>query len=199
MPSFFDPTWKLAEGRRICRASLAFLLKLAYARAFVLSWYPAHESPPPPIDVDRALIETEQYWEDWAGRCTYRGESRDLVLRSLLTLKALTYAPTGGIVAAATTSLPEQIGGVRNWDYRFCWLRDATLTLYSLMQSGYIEEAEAWTNWLLRAVGGDPEQMQIMYGVAGERRLLECELKHLSGYENSRPVRIGNAASEHFS
>jgi GH15 family glucan-1,4-alpha-glucosidase len=118
------------------------------------------------------------------------------MVRSLITLKALTYAPTGGIVAAATTSLPEQLGGVRNWDYRFCWLRDATFTLYSLMQSGFTEEASTWIEWLLRAIAGDPGQMQIMYGVAGERRLTEFELRHLPGYEKSSPVRIGNAASE---
>ncbi|HEY0792795.1 MAG TPA: glycoside hydrolase family 15 protein [Chthoniobacterales bacterium] len=167
-------------------------------KTFVLNWYPSHEAPPPPLDVERELAETEQFWEAWAGQCTYEGEFRELVLRSLLALKALTYAPTGGIVAAATTSLPEEIGGVRNWDYRFCWLRDATFTLYSLMQSGYTKEAEGWTDWLLRAVAGDPEQMQIMYGLAGERRLDEFELKHLSGYENSKPVRIGNAASGQF-
>jgi GH15 family glucan-1,4-alpha-glucosidase len=187
------------RGRKEDLSSIAsFRVETGVRKAFVLSWYPSHEGPPPSLDVDRTLTETKQYWEDWAGQCNYRGESRDLVLRSLLTLKALTYAPTGGIVAAATTSLPEQIGGVRNWDYRFCWLRDATLTLYSLMQSGYAEEAKAWTDWLLRAVAGDPEQMQIMYGITGERRLHEYELKHLSGYENSRPVRIGNAASEQF-
>jgi GH15 family glucan-1,4-alpha-glucosidase len=187
------------SGRKEDLSSIAsFRVETGVRKAFVLSWYPSHEVPPPSLDVDRALTETKQYWEDWAGQCNYRGESRDLVLRSLLTLKALTYAPTGGIVAAATTSLPEQIGGVRNWDYRFCWLRDATLTLYSLMQSGYAEEARAWTDWLLRAVAGNPEQMQIMYGITGDRRLHEYELKHLSGYENSRPVRIGNAASEQF-
>ncbi|MBV9489948.1 MAG: glycoside hydrolase family 15 protein, partial [Verrucomicrobia bacterium] len=176
----------------------AFRVEAGTKKAFALSWYPSHEKPPAAPDADHALANTERFWEDWAGKCTYQGEARELVLRSLLTLKALTYAPTGGIVAAATTSLPEAIGGVRNWDYRFCWLRDATLTLYALMQSGYVEEAEAWTNWLLRAVAGDPDQMQIMYGVAGERRLAEYELKHLSGYENSRPVRIGNAASQQF-
>lgn len=179
-------------------STATFRVETGAKQAFTLSWYPSYEAPPPPFDVDRALADTERFWEDWASKCTYQGEARELVLRSLLTLKGLTYAPTGGIVAAATTSLPEQIGGVRNWDYRFCWLRDATLTLYSLMQSGYTEEAEAWTNWLLRAVAGDPEQMQIMYGAAGERRLHEYELTHLSGYENSKPVRIGNAASEQF-
>ena len=179
-------------------SNASFRVEPGTKQIFTLSWYQSHENPPPPLDADEALAGTERFWEDWAARCNYEGEARELVMRSLLTLKGLTYAPTGGIVAAATTSLPEQIGGVRNWDYRFCWLRDATLTLYSLMQSGYTEEAEAWTNWLLRAVAGDPEQMQIMYGVAGERRLNEYELTHLAGYENSRPVRIGNAASEQF-
>ncbi|HTB80748.1 MAG TPA: glycoside hydrolase family 15 protein [Opitutaceae bacterium] len=166
--------------------------------AFVLTWYPSHEEAPGPIKVEPALDGTRRYWEDWAARCKYRGPWHAAVLRSLLTLKALTYAPTGGIVAAATTSLPEFIGGVRNWDYRFCWLRDATFTLYSFMTAGYTEEARAWSDWLLRAAAGDPAQLQIMYGLAGERTLPEFELGHLRGYENSRPVRIGNAASEQF-
>ncbi|MEI9999587.1 MAG: glycoside hydrolase family 15 protein [Verrucomicrobiota bacterium] len=165
-------------------------------KSFVMTWHPAHEPPPRSVDAARSLEETEVYWREWAGRCTYRGEWREAVVRSLLTLKALTYAPTGGIMAALTTSLPEQLGGVRNWDYRFCWLRDATFTLYSLMMAGYTEEASAWSHWLLRAVAGDPAQLQIMYGAAGERRLTEVQLTHLSGYENSKPVRIGNAASE---
>ena len=165
---------------------------------FALSWYPSHEKPPGLIDPERALKETQDYWLDWVSHSTCEGEWRDIMVRSLITLKALTYAPTGGVVAAATTSLPEQIGGVRNWDYRFCWLRDATFTLYSLMQSGFTEEASQWIEWLLRAIAGDPADLQIMYGLAGERRLPEFELKHLSGYENSRPVRIGNAASEQF-
>jgi GH15 family glucan-1,4-alpha-glucosidase len=165
-------------------------------KSFVLTWHPSHEPPPEPVHAWHSLVETQNYWHEWAGRCTYRGEWRDAVVRSLMTLKALTYAPTGGIVAALTTSLPEKIGGVRNWDYRFCWLRDATFTLYSLMQAGYTEEASAWSNWLLRAVAGDPAQLQIMYGAGGERRLVEIQLAHLSGYENSKPVRIGNAASD---
>jgi GH15 family glucan-1,4-alpha-glucosidase len=167
-------------------------------KSFVLTWYPAHETPPAAISADDALRETESYWKEWASRCSYQGEWREAVMRSLLTLKGLAYAPTGGLVAALTTSLPEKIGGVRNWDYRFCWLRDATFTLYSLMQAGYTEEASSWSRWLLRAVAGDPAQMQIMYGVAGERRLTEVELSHLPGYENSSPVRVGNAASEQF-
>ena len=167
-------------------------------KSFVLTWYPAHESPPQSVDADESLRETEAYWKEWVSKCTYRGEWREAVVRSLLTLKALTYAPTGGIIAALTTSLPEKLGGVRNWDYRFCWLRDATFTLYSFMRAGYTEEAAAWSRWLLRAVAGDPAQLQIMYGAAGERRLTEIQLAHLPGYENSSPVRVGNAASEQF-
>jgi GH15 family glucan-1,4-alpha-glucosidase len=167
-------------------------------KPFVLTWYPAHVPAPEAVEASHSLTETEHYWREWASRCTYRGEWRETVVRSLLTLKALTYTPTGGIMAALTTSLPEKLSGVRNWDYRFCWLRDATFTLYSLMQSGYTEEASAWSNWLLRAVAGDPAQLQIMYGAAGERRLTEIQLSHLPGYENSWPVRVGNAASEQF-
>jgi GH15 family glucan-1,4-alpha-glucosidase len=167
-------------------------------RAFVLTWYPSHEHAPEPIDPFQALEKTEAFWREWCSHCTYRGPWREAVTRSLLTLKALTYAPTGGIVAAVTTSLPEQLGGIRNWDYRFCWLRDATFTLYSLMQAGYRDEAESWCDWLLRAVAGDPAQLQMLYGAAGERSLPELELRHLAGYENSRPVRIGNAATRQF-
>jgi GH15 family glucan-1,4-alpha-glucosidase len=167
-------------------------------RSFVLTWYPSHLNPPDPVDAIRVLERTELYWREWASRCTYRGEWREAVLRSLITLKGLTYAPTGGILAAATTSLPEYVGGVRNWDYRYCWLRDATFTLYSFMEAGYTEEASAWSEWLLRAVAGDPAQLQIMYGAAGERSLTELELTHLRGYEHSRPVRVGNAASGQF-
>jgi len=140
------------------------------------------------------LQDTEDFWTEWCSRCSYEGDHRDLVMRSLITLKALTYAPTGGIVAAPTTSLPEKLGGSRNWDYRYCWLRDATFTLLALMNSGYTEEASAWHNWLLRAVAGSPASMQIMYGIMGERRLLEWEADWLTGYEGARPVRIGNAA-----
>lgn len=175
-----------------------FSVKEGERKSFILTWYPSHEPAPSPINSWHSLIETENYWRKWASRCTYHGEWRDAVVRSLLTLKALTYVPTGGIVAALTTSLPEKIGGVRNWDYRCCWLRDATFTLYSLMQAGYTEEAADWSHWLLRAVAGDPSQLQILYGAMGERRLTEVELPHLSGYENSKPVRIGNAASEQF-
>lgn len=163
---------------------------------FVLTWHPSHEPSPDPVDSEAALADTEQYWLDWTSRCTYTGRYRDAVIRSLITLKALTYQPTGGMVAAATTSLPETIGGERNWDYRFCWLRDATVTLEALMRGGYTEEAAAWRDWLLRAIAGSPEDIQIMYGVAGERRLTELEADWLPGYEDSRPVRIGNAAAE---
>jgi GH15 family glucan-1,4-alpha-glucosidase len=165
---------------------------------FVMTWSAPYEPAPPGVDAEQALAETQESWEKWSGTCTYRGEWRDAVLRSLITLKALTYAPTGGIVAAATTSLPEQLGGPRNWDYRYCWVRDATFTLYSLVTAGYLDEARAWREWLLRAVAGKPSQIQIMYGLAGERRLTELELPWLPGYENSRPVRIGNAASRQF-
>ncbi len=163
-----------------------------------LVWHPSFEEPRRLASVDDALGDTLAFWMRWADRCTYRGPWREQVLRSLLTLKALTFSSTGGIVAAATTSLPELIGGVRNWDYRFCWLRDATFTLLAFMDTGYTDEAAAWIDWLLRAVAGDPGQLQIMYGVAGERRLKETTLPHLRGYENSAPVRIGNAAAEQF-
>src|SRR5215210_4528301 len=165
---------------------------------FVLTWYPSHEPVPDPVDGIAATEDTTRWWQEWSARSSADGPHRDLVQRSLITLKALTYAPTGGIVAAPTTSLPEQIGGVRNWDYRFCWVRDATLVLQSLMHAGYMDEAAAWRDWLLRAVAGSPSEMQIMYGPAGERRLTELELDWLPGYEGSAPVRIGNAASDQF-
>src|SRR5665213_206147 len=165
---------------------------------FSLSWYPATDAPPRPVDAAYAIADTEQWWEEWVAQCTYDGEYRDAVVRSLITLKALTYEPTGGIVAAPTTSLPESVGGGRNWDYRFCWLRDATLTLESLMRGGFYQEAMAWRSWLLRATAGDPSQLQIMYGAGGERRLDEWEVDWLPGYEGSRPVRIGNAAAGQF-
>jgi GH15 family glucan-1,4-alpha-glucosidase len=165
---------------------------------FTLVWYPSHEEPPPPLDSYYAVHLTEAYWSEWAELCSYNGPYKDAVVRSLITLKALTYEPTGGIVAAATTSLPEALGGNRNWDYRFCWLRDATLTLEALMRGGYYTEAMAWRDWLLRAVAGDVSKLQIMYGAAGERRLDEWEADWLPGYENSSPVRIGNAASEQY-
>ncbi|MFD6419754.1 glycoside hydrolase family 15 protein [Streptomyces sp. NPDC060194] len=161
---------------------------------FVLTWHPSHEPRPEPIDPFEALEHSLEDWAEWAAQCTYDGPYREEVMRSLITLKALTYAPTGGIVAAPTTSLPEELGGVRNWDYRFCWLRDSTLTLGALLSAGFVDEAEAWRDWLLRAVAGDPADLQIMYGLAGERRLPETELPWLSGYEGSAPVRTGNEA-----
>jgi GH15 family glucan-1,4-alpha-glucosidase len=162
---------------------------------FVLMHAVSHLEPPPAIDPEAALGRTVRHWRQWAGRCSVAGEYAEPMRRSLLTLKALTYAPTGGIVAAPTTSLPERIGGQRNWDYRYCWLRDATLTLLALMAGGYRDEARAWREWLVRAVAGSPSQVQIMYGIAGERRLPESELPWLPGYEASLPVRIGNAAA----
>jgi GH15 family glucan-1,4-alpha-glucosidase len=162
---------------------------------FVLTWHESHSDLPDPIDGRREIELTESWWQEWAARCMYEGPYRDAVVRSLVTLKALTYQPTGGIVAAATTSLPELVGGPRNWDYRYCWLRDATFTLLALMRAGFDSEAEAWRSWLLRAVAGDPAQTQIMYGVAGERRLDEWEVGWLPGYEGSTPVRVGNAAA----
>ena len=164
---------------------------------FVLTWNPSHESPPKPVDAEHALRDTLRFWTDWAQRGNpVHGPYRDAIKRSLLTLKALTYHPTGGIVAAATTSLPELIGGTRNWDYRYCWLRDSTYTLQALISAGYLAEAKAWREWLLRAVAGDPAELQIMYALDGTRRIPEAELPWLSGYENSRPVRTGNAASD---
>jgi GH15 family glucan-1,4-alpha-glucosidase len=163
---------------------------------FVLSWHPQFAEGSCGGDAIRAVTATESWWREWSGRCCYRGPWRDAVVRSLITLKALSYEPTGGIVAAATTSLPEDLGGIRNWDYRYCWLRDAAFSLDAMLRAGYREEARAWRDWLLRVVAGDPAQLQIMYGPAGERRLTELELGWLSGYEGSRPVRVGNAASE---
>jgi GH15 family glucan-1,4-alpha-glucosidase len=165
---------------------------------FVLTWYPSNERPPPHINAEHALQDTIEYWDAWAERCAYKGRWKSEVYQSLVVLKGLTYAPTGGIVAAPTTSLPEKVGGERNWDYRYCWLRDATLSLLAFLNAGYVEEARAWRTWLLRAAAGDPAALQIMYGVAGERRLYEFELEHLPGYEGSKPVRVGNAAAEQF-
>jgi GH15 family glucan-1,4-alpha-glucosidase len=165
---------------------------------FMLTWHASHMRAPRHIDPVQAIDDSQAWWGRWASRIAYQGGWQDAVIRSLLTLKALTYAPTGGIVAAPTTSLPEAIGGVRNWDYRYCWLRDSTFTLYALMLAGLAEEARAWREWLLRAVAGQPKQMQMLYGVAGERRITEQELDWLPGYQGSRPVRVGNAAVDQF-
>ena len=162
--------------------------------SFVLTWAPSYVKRPDPVDAETSLQETERFWREWSELCTYHGPYRDAVVRSLITLKALTYAPTGGIVAAPTTSLPETLGGVRNWDYRFCWLRDAAFTLQALVKTGYSSEACDWREWLLRAIAGSPGRLQIMYGVAGERRLPEAEIPWLAGYEDSKPVRVGNGA-----
>jgi GH15 family glucan-1,4-alpha-glucosidase len=163
---------------------------------FVLTYEASHRACPPAVEPLHALARTEEFWRDWSGRCTYRGPYQPAVRRSLVTLKALTFAPTGGIVAAPTTSLPEMLGGSRNWDYRFCWLRDATLTLLALMDAGYYDEAQAWRDWLQRSIAGSPDRIQIMYGLAGERRLSEWEADWLPGYQGARPVRIGNAAHD---
>jgi GH15 family glucan-1,4-alpha-glucosidase len=176
----------------------AFTVRKGERIPFVLTWFASNQEPPRAVDPEHALRETMEYWQEWGGHCHRKTDWDEAVVRSLVTLKGLTYAPTGGIVAAATTSLPEEIGGVRNWDYRYCWLRDATFTLVVLMQAGYVEEAKSWREWLLRAIAGSAKQMQIMYGVRGERRLPEFELPWLKGYENSAPVRIGNAASTQF-
>ena len=172
-----------------------FAVREGERASFVLTWHLSWESAPRPIDALRAVAETDGWWRAWSGRSTYKWAWKDEVERSLIVLKALTYAPTGGIVAAATTSLPEFLGGVRNWDYRFCWIRDAALALDALMSAGYVEEATKWRDWVIRAVAGDPEDLQIMYGIGGERRLDEYELGWLPGYEASAPVRVGNAAS----
>ncbi|MFN2629409.1 MAG: glycoside hydrolase family 15 protein [Gaiellaceae bacterium] len=165
---------------------------------FVLTWFPSHEDLPAAIDPELALRETEDSWHEWCSSCAHTGLYHQEIHESLLVLKAMTYEPTGGIVAAPTTSLPEKIGGVRNWDYRYCWLRDAALTLSAMLTAGYLDEARAWRDWLLRAIAGDPGDIQIMYGIGGERRLDERELDWLPGYEGSRPIRVGNAASEQF-
>jgi GH15 family glucan-1,4-alpha-glucosidase len=188
-----------APTRGAGRTTVAdFVVEAGERVPFILAYHASHLRPPGRFDATRAIKDTTRWWKRWSAQCTYEGEWRDAVMRSLITLKALTYAPTGGIVAAPTTSLPEWIGSVRNWDYRYCWLRDATLALVSLSLGGYTEEALAWRDWLLRAAAGDPQDLQIMYGVAGERRLTELTLDWLPGYAASQPVRLGNAASEQF-
>ena len=175
-----------------------FYVSAGERQSFVLNYRPSHLDTQPTIDAGRALIDTESLWQEWSGRSTYRGQWRHSVLRSLITLKALTYKPTGGLIAAPTTSLPEWPGGMRNWDYRYCWLRDATFTLNALLLAGYDDEAAAWREWLLRAVAGSPDDLQILYGVTGVRRLDEYEVAWLPGYEKSVPVRLGNAAAKQF-
>ena len=165
---------------------------------FVLTYQPSHLPPAEPVDPEQALSDTEHFWSRWMSQCTYSGRWQTEVRRSLLLLKALTYAPTGGLLAAATTSLPEQLGGPRNWDYRYCWLRDATFTLQALLGTGFVDEARAWREWLVRAVAGDPADLQIMYGLDGRRRIPEFDLPWLPGYQDSAPVRVGNAASDQF-
>jgi GH15 family glucan-1,4-alpha-glucosidase len=187
------------ETRGVGRSTVAdFTVRRGDRVPFTLAWFPSHENMPHPINATWALTRTTSWWHDWSKKWTYDGDWPEIVQRSVITLKALTYAPTGGIVAAPTSSLPEWIGSVRNWDYRFCWLRDATFTLLALLHAGYEDEAKAWRAWLLRAVAGEPSDLQIMYGPAGERRLTEWEVPWLPGYEGSQPVRIGNAASEQF-
>ncbi|MFI8962799.1 glycoside hydrolase family 15 protein [Streptomyces sp. NPDC053493] len=178
--------------------TFAFPVTAGQRVTFVLGWHPSHAPAPAATDVTAALDRTLAFWNDWAAQLRYEGPAHDAVIRSLVTLKALTYEPTGGVIAAATASLPECIGGLRNWDYRFCWLRDSTFTLSCLLRSGYRREALAWKDWLVRAVAGDPADLQPLYGVAGQRRLPETHADWLPGYENSQPVRFGNAAVEQF-
>jgi GH15 family glucan-1,4-alpha-glucosidase len=191
-PVPLSPDWKNA------RIEASFTVRAGQRLAFSLVYHASNKPAPSPVEAESTLERTERFWRDWVGRCTYHGPWRDAVVRSLITLKALTYQPTGGIVAAPTTSIPEELQGVRNWDYRYCWVRDSTFTLGAFMRSGYIDEAKAWRDWLLRAAAGAPAQLQIMYGISGEHRLTEVELPWLSGYEESRPVRIGNGAYGQF-
>lgn len=175
-----------------------FTIREGQQVSFDLAWSPSHLPESSPLDQVQAIQETEAWWKEWSAHCSYQGKWRDAVMRSLIVLKALTFLPTGGIVAAPTTSLPEMVGGVRNWDYRFCWVRDATLTLYSMVNAGYLDEARDWREWLLRTVAGSPSDLNIVYGLHGERRLTELELGWLPGYEGSAPVRTGNAAYQQF-
>ncbi len=191
--SVYISTGAPTHGKQSTRVS-NFVVHANQQVSFTLIWHPSQKPVPSAPDAAKAIEETAQWWQDWASRCHPEKEHREAVIRSLITLKALIYAPTGGIVAAPTTSLPECLGGVRNWDYRCCWIRDATYTLYALLTAGYKEEASNWRDWLIRTIAGDPSQLQIMYGIAGERRLTELELPWLSGYEGSSPVRTGNAA-----
>jgi GH15 family glucan-1,4-alpha-glucosidase len=185
------------EGENL-KSVAEFSVSEGERESFVLNYRASHLDTQPVIDPEQALEQTEGVWREWSGRCTYRGRWKDAVGRSLITLKALTYKPTGGLIAAPTTSLPELPGGVRNWDYRYCWLRDATFALNALLLAGYEDEATAWREWLLRAVAGSPGDLQVLYGVTGVRRLDEYELAWLPGYEKSAPVRIGNAAAKQY-
>ena len=185
------------NGRKMATVA-DFEVRNGESLAFELHWYRSHREPPAKVDVRAEIDRVEAWWATWMAGFTYEGRWQDAVRRSVITLKALTYSPTGGIAAAATTSLPEKLGGVRNWDYRYCWLRDATITLIALTDAGFVSEANAWREWLLRAIAGDPSKLQIMYGVAGERRLPEWEIPWLSGYQGAAPVRIGNAAVDQF-
>ena len=178
------------------RSVATFTVKKGDRVPFVMSYTQSHRAIGPVVDADIALEETEKYWAEWAAKCRITGKWRNRIMRSLLTLKGLSYAPTGGIVAAVTTSLPEKLGGTRNWDYRYCWLRDATFTLLAFLNTGYVEEAKVWQDWLMRVIAGAPSQLQTMYGVMGNKMLDEIELPHLAGFKNSRPVRIGNAAAQ---
>jgi GH15 family glucan-1,4-alpha-glucosidase len=185
------------EGENM-RSVAEFSVSAGKRESFVLNYRPSHADTQSTIDAEQALADTEVWWREWSGRCTYRGQWRAPVVRSLITLKALTYKPTGGLIAAPTTSLPERPGGVRNWDYRYCWLRDATFALNALLLAGYEDEAEAWREWLLRAIAGSPDDLQVLYDVTGARRLDEYLVSWLAGYEGSAPVRIGNAAAKQF-
>ena len=185
------------EGKNM-KTVAAFRIRKGQRESFVLNYRPSYADTQPAIDATRELAQTARLWREWSGRCRYRGRWRASVVRSLITLKALTYKPTGGVIAACSTSLPERAGGVRNWDYRYCWLRDATFTLNALLLAGYEEEAGAWREWLLRAVAGSPKDLQILYGVTGVKRLDEYEVPWLPGYRGAAPVRIGNAAAKQF-
>ena len=197
-PDTLELAASVAVAGENLRSVAEFYVSAGELQSFVLNYRPSHADTRPTIDAERALIDTESLWQEWSGRCTYQGQWRHSVLRSLITLKALTYKPTGGLIAAPTTSLPEWPGGMRNWDYRYCWLRDATFTLNALLLAGYDDEAAAWREWLLRAVAGSPDDLQILYGVTGVRRLDEYEVAWLPGYEKSVPVRLGNAAAKQF-
>jgi GH15 family glucan-1,4-alpha-glucosidase len=197
-PDTLEFTASVAIAGENMKTVADFSVSAGERQSFVLNYRPSHADARGAIDAAQALTETQDLWHEWSGRCTYRGRWREPVRRSLITLKALTYKPTGGLIAAPTTSLPEQPGGVRNWDYRYCWLRDATFTLNALLLAGYEDEAAAWREWLLRAVAGSPDDLQILYGVTGVRRLDEYEVAWLPGYEKSVPVRLGNAAAKQF-